>query len=1171
MTSYVFPLIVEEQKMKDNEKSKEQLINELVELRRQVAELETEREQAARFLSAEEALLQSEERLAKINECFLSFGIEPLENINLLTMLCGELLGATCALYNRLDRGMLCSWGQWNSPPDYNPVDTPDGHICYDVIKSAGDEIFVVTNLSETHYAQTDPNVLLYKLQTYVGRAVKLRDTYVGSLCVVYQDDFAPGQADKRVMEIIAAAIGVEEERKRAEESLRKINQAYKALSDCNQALLHATDESELLQEVCRIIKEDCGYHLVWVGFAEQDEAKTVRPVAHAGYEEGYLNTVSITWADTEQGRGPTGTAIRTARPVINRDVLTNPDYAPWRAEAIKRGYASSAALPLIAHEQVLGALNVYAAEPDAFAAQEVDLLMELSGDLAYGIMALRMRAEHARAEEALRESEERAKIILDSVQAGIIVVDSENHIIVEANNAAAEMIGAPRGEIVGNVCHRYVCPEEKGKCPITDLGQTLDNAERVLLTNSGESLPILKTVVPVILGGRKHLLESFIDLTERKRAEHALRESEEKYRRLFKCLVDVFYQTDSAGKITMVSPSITRTTGYRPEEVIGSDLRDFYVYPEERDKFLEIVAKNGFVESYEVQLKKKDGSIFWVSASARLSKDKEGNVVGVEGTARDVTNRKKAEESLRSERERLATVLDGNPIPSFMIDQDHRVVFWNRSMETLASVPREQALGKTLGESFSPAYMDKSPPILADLILDISDEELLRHYGHKIRKARFGEAFEVTTSIWPGGEKRILDAIATRIRDHQGKVMGAFQCAQDITDKKRLQYQLQQAQKMEAIGTLAGGIAHDFNNILGAIISYTELGLLNISTQDPLRYNLGQVLKAADRAKDLVQQILAFSRQSEEVRRPMDVIPVVKEALKLLRATLPVTIEIRQDISTPSGTIMGDPTQVHQILMNLCTNAAHAMRDKGGILTITLEDAVFETDIASWCPELSPGSYLKLTISDTGHGMDGLVLERIFDPYFTTKEAAGGTGLGLAVVHGIVKHYGGSIKVQSELGAGTDFQVFLPKLDVGAIEKVEWLGPIPKGQERILFIDDEAFLVESAEQMLEHLGYDVVLRTSSIKALELFRENPARFDLVITDQTMPNMTGAELAEKILAIRPDTPIILCTGFSEVITEVQAKAIGIREFIMKPIVMREIGEAIRRVLDQAVDD
>lgn len=388
-----------------------------------------------------------------------------------------------------------------------------------------------------------------------------------------------------------------------------------------------------------------------------------------------------------------------------------------------------------------------------------------------------------------------------------------------------------------------------------------------------------------------------------------------------------------------------------------------------------------------------------------------------------------------------------------------------------------------------------------------------------------------------------------------------------DITNRKHSEIQLRQAQKMEAIGTLAGGIAHDFNNILGAIVGYAELASMSVSKESKAHRYLNELFKAVDRSTELVKQILGFSHRSEHKKIPIQIHPIIKEAIKLLRSSLPTTIEIHQNIKTDAGVVNADATQIHQIILNLCTNAAHAMNKNGGLLNICLQNTSIDVDN----PDLRhfsaiPGDYLLLTVSDTGYGMSPEVLEHIFDPYFTTKKKGEGTGLGLAVVHGIVKHHNGIISVFSKPKKGTEFRIYLPIVQRNAQKEIKIQTPFLNGKERILFVDDERRLASLSKQILERLGYKVVSLTSSVEALELFSKNPNDFDLVITDMTMPQMTGEKLAKKLMDIRPDIPIILCTGYSKNIMKEQAYDMGIQEFFMKPVDVHELSKAIRRLLD-----
>jgi len=404
----------------------------------------------------------------------------------------------------------------------------------------------------------------------------------------------------------------------------------------------------------------------------------------------------------------------------------------------------------------------------------------------------------------------------------------------------------------------------------------------------------------------------------------------------------------------------------------------------------------------------------------------------------------------------------------------------------------------------------------------------------------------------------------------------GAIITAADVTrhvriekDKKRYESQLLQSQKIEAVGTLAGGIAHDFNNILWIITGNLELVKTEIDeNNDRAHYHIQRVEEASRRAKDLVTQILNFSRQSSQEKRPLKISTIVKESLKLLRSSLPTTIEIKQNIAEEDMTIMADLTQVSQVLVNLCTNAAHAMRETGGTLDISLSQISLDEDETVRHQNLAPGQYALLSVMDTGQGIAEDVVERIFDPFFTTKQVDEGTGMGLSVVHGIVKNHGGAITVFSKPGKAAVFHVLLPLItpDTKQAER-NYSQVIPTGNERILLVDDDEILLETQERILLRLGYAVVACQSSVSALEEFRKQPHKFDLVITDQTMPQMTGLALARECLTVRPDMPIILCTGYSESVSEEMARAAGISAFLMKPVVLAKLARTVRDVLDE----
>jgi PAS domain S-box-containing protein len=439
--------------------------------------------------------------------------------------------------------------------------------------------------------------------------------------------------------------------------------------------------------------------------------------------------------------------------------------------------------------------------------------------------------------------------------------------------------------------------------------------------------------------------------------------------------------------------------------------------------------------------------------------------------------------------------------------------------------------------------------------------------FREKIESQGYVKDYEITFKH-KNGQPIVGQMTATLVRDKQGNINGYRGIIRDMTQQKELEQRLIQAQKMEAIGTLAGGIAHDFNNILAVIIGHAELMHEELSEASPMRKRAEQIVTSSERGAELVRQILAFSRQSKRKRSPIKLNTIIQESLRLLRSILPSTIEIRQDIPSMSARILADPTQIHQIMMNLGTNASHAMREKGGILEVSLEEVVLDEKTVKKYHDIIPGSYLKLTVSDTGHGMSPEVTKRIFEPYFTTKKTGEGTGMGLAVIHGIVKSYGGDISVRSKPEEKTSFDVFFPSFNESRKEerKTRLTQEIPRGTERILLVDDEIALADVGTQVLERLGYQVVGKSNAREALESFRQEPQRFDLVISDLTMPHLTGFQLAEKIKQIKPDTPIILCSGFTSTATKKQIKDSGVSDFITKPINKNELARLVRKVLD-----
>jgi PAS domain S-box-containing protein len=507
---------------------------------------------------------------------------------------------------------------------------------------------------------------------------------------------------------------------------------------------------------------------------------------------------------------------------------------------------------------------------------------------------------------------------------------------------------------------------------------------------------------------------------------------------------------------------------------------------------------------------------------------------------------RKQSEQALRDSEKRYRDLFDHANDHVLSVTAEGRFVYVNRACREALSYSEEE--------------------IARMSIFDLVHSDSKAHCREVFQRVMSGEKVDKADVVLvsKAGKKITVEGSVT-CKYVEGKPVAAQCIFRDVTERKKLEEQLRQTQKMEAIGQLAGGIAHDFNNILGCVFGYIELAAMEAASNTAVQENLQEVLKAGQRAKELVLQILTFSRQQEQERKPMKLQPVIKEALKLLRASLPSTIEIRADIPSEAPAVLADATQIHQIVMNLCTNAAHAMSGRGQ-LSLELKTEDIDEEVARTQPDLRVGRYVALSVSDTGCGMNRATLERIFEPFFTTKGPGEGTGLGLAVVHGIMKSHEGAITVYSEPGKGTTFRLYFPAHQSSATETTQESGAMPHGNgEHILFVDDEPSLAFLGKKMLERVGYHVIVKTKALEALAAFRAEAARYDLVITDLTMPSMTGADLASELLKIRPDLPIILVTGFGGAMNSAKAQALGIRELLMKPVTAQSLAEAAHSAL------
>jgi PAS domain S-box-containing protein len=671
--------------------------------------------------------------------------------------------------------------------------------------------------------------------------------------------------------------------------------------------------------------------------------------------------------------------------------------------------------------------------------------------------------------------------------------------------------------------------------------------AETIGVLDDGSRLTVHIHAFPTFAanGQANGFIEVVEDITERKRAEEDLRESEEKYRLLVKQIPAVVFKGYADWSIDFFDDKVEVLTGYPKEDFDSRRLKwlDLIIpddQPGGKAKFIKALKTNrSYVREYRIR--KKSGEIAWIQAMGQIFLDAAGQIDFISGVFMDNTARKQAEEELGESLRRNQLILDSLPSAALLIRADFTIMVSNQAA-ALAGAVLGQPCYSSLWGFAAPCPWCKAQEALQT---------------GKPLQAEIEAAGKVWDSHWiPINSDLFLHFVydITELKEAE-------------QERAKLRERLFQAQKMEAIGTLAGGIAHDFNNILSAIIGYGEMLDLFHSAECPqIKPDLKEILKGAFRAKDLVQQILTFSRKTKRDRKPLNLLLVIKESLKFLRASLPSTIKIIQSLDPEVGPVLADPTQMQQVVMNLCTNAAHAMRERGGVLEVRLTEVVIGERNGRRVLKLSPGLYARLTVKDSGHGIPPEILARIFDPYFTTKGMGEGTGLGLAVVEGIVQSHGGAITVESEPGSGTVFQVFIPILERTEIDLTTvTTTQIPKGQGRVLFVDDEPALTDMARQILKILGYEVEALTSSPTALNHFLQHPQQYDLAILDLTMPQMTGVELAREILQIRPDLPIILTTGVAEQLSQEELKKAGIGELLKKPFRVRTLAETIKKVL------
>ncbi|MBL0060080.1 MAG: PAS domain S-box protein [bacterium] len=666
---------------------------------------------------------------------------------------------------------------------------------------------------------------------------------------------------------------------------------------------------------------------------------------------------------------------------------------------------------------------------------------------------------------------------------------------------------------------------------------------------------PLAAALIAALTGGRlaEHLSNRL------NAANQLLEESEEKYRTAIEHSHDMFWTLDLGGKFLFANKRCAEVTGYEVSEWIGRSFVDILSpkdLPRVHTIFLKVLG--GEPQQYEVEAIRADRSNFYLEI-ASVPEFRHGKVIGVASFGRDITERKEVEFALSKSEALLRESQSVAGIGSY--DLDIQTGYWTSSV----------VLDEIMGID---SHFQRTVEGWVSLIHPDWRETMVVYFQTEVigKQQRFNKDYKLVRPS--DGKECWVHGLGALVFDEQGKPIRMIGTIQDITEQKKaeaerenLESKLRQARKMETIGTLAGGVAHDFNNILTPILVYSDMAALELGEDHPLRSDLEQIIAGANRAKDLVKQILTFSRQMDNEQIPVALSPIVKEVLKLFQVSLPPNIKVVTNIKTEGTEVRGDPSQIHQVLLNLCTNAHHAMRKGGGTLNVSLENVTLSDNEARNIPPLSKGEYVRLTVSDSGCGMNETTRERIFEPFFTTKPVDEGTGLGLSVVHGIVKSHDGAIAVKSEVNIGTTFDIYFPKLRTSPSVSGQESKSIRGGNERVLVVDDDPSVADVIKGALErYLGYQVTVCTSSLEALELVRHQPHRFDLLLTDQKMPTLTGVQLAQEVSKICNSMPVILMTGYSEIADEAKCKELGISGFLMKPPDTSELARVVRKALD-----
>ncbi|MFN2376823.1 MAG: PAS domain-containing protein [Candidatus Binatia bacterium] len=1031
-------------------------------------------------------------------------------------------------------------------------------------------------------------------------------------------------------------------DRRQSELELARLNRALRMRSECSESLIRATDEKTLLTEVCRIAVEIGGYRMAWVGYAEDDETRSIRPVAHAGFEDGYLSEVTLSWSDDlPGGRGPAGRAVRSGSPQVLEDLAITPPQTPWHHRARARGYHGIVSLPLRDRGDTFGVLGLYTAETRPLPEDEIALLQNMTDDLAFGVISLRSRRDRERMQVAVSKmasmvsSATKEEFFLQLVRsmcealgadAGFVatflpgeprrahpvaaIVDGnviQTGDQVETGRPIAELVSLEEVVFAVGVAERFPGAPELATLGIEAwVGRRLDNSRgaplgvvvalfREPLTDVAFATSTLRIFASRAAAEleRQQLENLKLEQTGilvRIAAGRRLEEVFEASTRLVEAQVHgavcaISRIEDDGGGLRLVAGSslradvrqaIARTPVGPASGTCGTaahERRTVIVTDMDADPltaaYREVTAAAGLRAGWAVPFFAADTQVLGtftvflpVSRAPDVAElDLVATVAHLIGIA---VERERAHAALLASEARVsstfAAAAAGIAISS--LNGEGFFLQANRAFCEMVGYTEEELRGLDATTLTHPDDLPASLELASSLVTrEIDRFDIEKRY---LRKDGGVVWARVSVSLVPALDGAPSSVIAVT------QDITALKAAEEA--RRSLESQLREAQKMEAIGTLAGGIAHDFNNILGAILGNAELARMDVEGNTHALQSLDEIRRAGLRAKELIRQILSFSRREKSVRRPVALLPIAEESVRLLAATLPsrAVLHLRGGEGVPL--IHADPLQLQQVLLNLGTNAVHAMTGRPGSIEIAIDLVRLGEDAVRLHPDLRPGPWLRLSVTDKGHGMDEATRRRIFEPFFTTKPVGEGTGLGLPVVHGIMRDHDGVIVVESAPGVGTRFDLYFPAL---AAEAAEAPAPPPakeaatggrEGAERvILYVDDDEGLLSLIQRLLSRRGYEVVGHVEADAALEELRADPDRFDLVLTDYNMPKMSGLDVAREVHEIRADLPVAITSGYITETMRAEAAAAGVKALIFKPDVVDALCDEVARVL------